>query len=124
MGRTLNEVIKTLPKSRRVRVMNRYPELQRGLKYIVSDPAVMGGEPVFAGTRIPLAHIAGTIAQGAPLHEIAADYPHLSRADLHFAAIHSRMNRAPKRPRKALRFVRVSATAARSKARPKNSSDC
>ena len=46
-------------------------------------------QPVFAGTRIPLAQVAGLIAKGAPLHEIAADYPELSRADLHFAAIQS-----------------------------------
>jgi uncharacterized protein (DUF433 family) len=119
MGRTLNEIIRAQPKSRRVRVVSRYRELQRGLKYIVSDPSVMGGEPVFAGTRIPLAHIAGIIAKGAPLHEIAEDYPDLSRADLHFAAIQSRVKRTPKRPRKALRFVRMSATGARSRARPK-----
>jgi hypothetical protein len=64
MGRTLDEIIKALPKSRRVRVVRRYRELQGDLKSIVSDPAVMGGEPVFAGTRIPLAHIAGIIRQG------------------------------------------------------------
>ena len=119
MGRTLNEIIKALPKSRRVRVVRRYRELQGGLKSIVSDPAVMGGEPVFAGTRIPLAHIAGIIAKGAPLHEIAEDYPELSRADLHFAAIHAKMKRTPKRPREALRFVRMAVTAARSRAQPK-----
>jgi uncharacterized protein (DUF433 family) len=121
MGRTLDEIIRALPMSRRVGIVARYRELNRGLKRIVSDPRVMGGEPVFAGTRIPLSHITGIIAKGAPLHEIASDYPDLSRADLHFAAIRSRVKRTPKRPRKALRFVRVSATAARSKARPKRS---
>jgi uncharacterized protein (DUF433 family) len=92
---------------------------QRGLKRIVSDPAVMAGEPVFAGTRIPLAHISGLIAKGIPLDEIAEDYPALSRADLAFAAIHAKMKRNPGRPRKPLRFVRESLPPARSKARSK-----
>ena len=119
MGRTPNEVIKALPKGQRVRVVRRYRELRRGLKYIVSDPSVMGGEPVFAGTRIPLAHIAGIIAKGAPLHEIADHYPDLSRTDLHFAAIHAKMKRDPGRPRKPLRLLRKPARAARSKMRLK-----
>lgn len=92
---------------------------QRGVKRIVSDPEIMAGEPVFAGTRIPLAHISGLIAKGVPLAEIVEDYPALSRADLDFAAIHSKMKRNPGRPRKPLRFVRKPLPPERSKARPK-----
>jgi uncharacterized protein (DUF433 family) len=121
MGRTLNEILKALPMARRVRVMSRYRELKRGLKRIVSDPAVMAGEPVFAGTRIPLAHISGLIAKGIPLDEIAEDYPALSRADLAFAAIHSKMKRNPGRPRKSLRLVRRAGPVAKPKARTKRS---
>jgi uncharacterized protein (DUF433 family) len=92
---------------------------RRGLKRIVSDPEVMAGEPVFSGTRIPLAHISGLFAKGVPSDEIVEDYPALSRADLDFAAIHSRMKRNPGRPRKPLRFVRHPLPPARSKARSK-----
>jgi uncharacterized protein (DUF433 family) len=119
MGRTLDEVMSALPKARRARIDRRYREYRRGLKRIVSDPAVMAGEPVFAGTRIPLAHISGLIAKGIPLDEIAEDYPALGRADLAFAAIHAKMKRNPGRPRKPLRFVRESLPPARSKARSK-----
>lgn len=92
---------------------------RRGLKRIISDPEIMAGEPVFAGTRIPLAHISGLIAKGVPREEIAEDYPALSRADLDFAAIHSKMKRNPGRPRKPLRFVRRPLLRARSNARSK-----
>ena len=92
---------------------------RRGLKRIISDPEIMAGEPVFAGTRIPLAQVSGLIAKGVPLDEIAEDYPALSRADLDFARIHSRMKRNPGRPRKPLRFVRKPVPATRSKARSK-----
>jgi uncharacterized protein (DUF433 family) len=79
----------------------------RGRRRVVSDPAVLGGEPVFQGTRIPLAHVAALIAKGVPLAEIAEDYPALSRGDLAFAAIHARMKPDPGRPRKPLELVRI-----------------
>jgi uncharacterized protein (DUF433 family) len=86
---------------------------------IVSDPEIMAGETVFIGTRIPLAHISGLMAKGVPLAEVVEDYPALSRADLDFAAIHSKMKRNPGRPRKPLRFVRPPPSRDRSKARSK-----
>ncbi|MBV8751408.1 MAG: DUF433 domain-containing protein [Hyphomicrobiales bacterium] len=92
---------------------------RRGVKRIISDPEIMSGEPVFAGTRISLAHVAALIAKGIPFEELAEDYPALSRADLDFAAIHSKMKRNPGRPRKALRFVRRALPPERSRARPK-----
>src|ERR1051326_6115512 len=119
MGRTLDEIIKGLPISRRARVMRRYGELKRGLKRIISDPEIMAGEPVFAGTRIPLAHISGLIAKGVPREGIAEDYPALSRTDLAFAAIHSKMKRTTGRPRIPVRFVRRPPPQARSNARSK-----
>ena len=108
MGRTLDEVIKSLPIPRRARVVLRYQELQRGMKKrIVSDPGIKAGEPVFEGTRIPLAHIAGLIAKGVPFTELIEDYPALSRGDLHFAAFQSRKKRNRAAPPKPLRFVRT-----------------
>ena len=100
----------------RSRLSRNLATYRRGVKRIVSDPEIMAGEPVFAGTRIPLAHISGLIAKGVPLAEIVEDYPALSRADLDFAAIHSKMKRNPGRPRKPLRFVRRPLARAGSKA--------
>jgi uncharacterized protein (DUF433 family) len=79
---------------------------RRGRGRIVSDPAVLGGEPVFEGTRVPLAHVAALIARGVPLEEVAEDYPALGRDDLAFAAIHGRMKRDPGRPRRPLTLTR------------------
>jgi uncharacterized protein (DUF433 family) len=80
---------------------------RRGRRRVVSDPAVLGGEPVFEETRIPLAHVAALIAKGVSLEEIAEDYPALSHGDLAFAAIHARMKPDPGRPRKPLELVRT-----------------
>jgi uncharacterized protein (DUF433 family) len=92
---------------------------RRGRRRIVSDPSVLGGEPVFKGTRIPLAHVSALIAKRVPLREIAEDYPALSLADIAFAAIHSKMKRNPGRPRKPLRLLRKPLSAARRGARSK-----
>jgi uncharacterized protein (DUF433 family) len=93
---------------------------RRGVKRIVSNPEIMAGEPVFEGTRIPLAHISGLIAKGISRDEITEDYPALSREDLDFAAIHSKMKRNPGRPRRPVRFVRKSAASSgRSETRSK-----
>jgi uncharacterized protein (DUF433 family) len=77
---------------------------RRGRRRIISDPAILNGEPVFEGTRIPLAHIAGLIAKGVSPAEIAEDYPALDSADLAYAALHSRIKRDPGRPRKPLQI--------------------
>jgi uncharacterized protein (DUF433 family) len=92
---------------------------RRGLKRIVSNPEIMAGEPVFAGTRITLAHVSSLFAKGVPRDEITEDYPALSQADLDFAAIHSKMKRNPGRPRKPVRFVRRPMPPARSNVRSK-----
>jgi uncharacterized protein (DUF433 family) len=58
--------------------------------YIVRDPAVCGGVPVIAGTRVPLRTVLASLAEGANVEEIMADFPTLTadaiRAVIAFAA--------------------------------------
>ncbi len=44
-------------------------------KYIISTPNIMGGEPVIAGTRIPISRIVYLLSQGYNVHELHKDYP-------------------------------------------------
>jgi uncharacterized protein (DUF433 family) len=44
---------------------------------IISDPAVMGGEPVVRGTRVPVATILAYLTGGHSDREIFEDYPSL-----------------------------------------------
>jgi uncharacterized protein (DUF433 family) len=73
---------------------------------IISNPDILSGEPVFDGTRIPLAHIASLIANGVDLAEIREDYPSLNEPDLQFAAIRAKAKPSPERPRKELEIRR------------------
>jgi uncharacterized protein (DUF433 family) len=46
---------------------------------VVSDPDILGGTPVFAGTRIPVRVLFERLASGDSLAEILEAYPGLAR---------------------------------------------
>ncbi|HEX3151345.1 MAG TPA: DUF433 domain-containing protein [Gemmataceae bacterium] len=46
---------------------------------IISDPAILGGRPVVAGTRISVELILEKMGAGESIDDLLADYPHLSR---------------------------------------------
>lgn len=50
-----------------------------------SDPGIMGGEPVFRGTRLPVRSVAEMLEAGADEGEMLEGYPSLSRARLRHA---------------------------------------
>ena len=58
---------------------------------IVSDPAVMMGKPVVAGTRLTLEFIMEELAAGTPAEQLLAAHPRLTReaisAALSFATL-------------------------------------
>ncbi len=51
---------------------------------VVVDPEVMGGWPVFVGTRVPASMVVGMVDSGASWAELVAYYPFLTEA--HVAA--------------------------------------
>jgi uncharacterized protein (DUF433 family) len=56
--------------------------------HIAKDPAVSGGQPVVAGTRIPVATLVRAHRLGMDFDEILVQYPSLSAADLHAALLY------------------------------------
>lgn len=51
------------------------PELKDFANEIVSDPDIMDGLPIFAGTRVPVYIILDYLAEGFTLPEIKKDFP-------------------------------------------------
>jgi len=49
---------------------------------IVSDPEIAGGEPIFRGTRIPVATLFEHLEAGMALDEILGHFPTLDRHDV------------------------------------------
>ncbi|MFO6419225.1 DUF433 domain-containing protein [Hylemonella sp. W303a] len=53
--------------------------LSVGIKTMISvDPDVMGGLPCFAGTRVPIDNVLGSLEQGVDVKHLYAAYPFLT----------------------------------------------
>jgi uncharacterized protein (DUF433 family) len=55
---------------------------------INSDPNVLGGTPVFRGTRVPVAALFDNLADGYTVEQILAEFPSLNRDDV-LAVLHA-----------------------------------
>lgn len=66
--------------------------------YVVSDPALLGGEPLIAGTKTPVRAIVELWRMGVLPHEIPMHLPHLTLAQVfdalrYYAENQSQINR-------------------------------
>ena len=86
----------------RMKLSSKLEELERTATMIHSDPEIMGGTPVFRGTRIPVYLIADMIERETPLGEILDGYPSLTRHMAEYARIyaatHPKRGRPPVQP--------------------------
>jgi len=51
-------------------------------QYIVRDPKICGGELVVKGTRVTVRTVVASLAEGASVDEILADFPTLTEVDV------------------------------------------
>lgn len=84
----------------RRQLADRVRRLEEAEALVRRDAAVMGGEPVFEGTRVPVRTVAAMLAQGATAQEIADGYPSLTARMIEAAAIWSAAYPARGRPRR------------------------
>jgi uncharacterized protein (DUF433 family) len=64
-------------------------ELRRARRLVVSEPDIMGGEPVFRGTRVPVHLVAALLAQGSPEADLIEGYPRLTAEMIRLAPIYA-----------------------------------
>jgi uncharacterized protein (DUF433 family) len=95
------------PSELRKRLAERLRLYRRGRTRLVARPDVLGGEPVFTGTRVPVRHIGLLARKGTPVAEILEDHPALDADDVAFARLFVELRPDPGRPRKPLAFVRA-----------------
>jgi len=75
-------------------------ELRRARALVVSDPDIMGGDPVFKGTRIPVHMIADIRAQGETAQDLLESYPRLTAEMVRLAPVYAAAYPLRGRPRK------------------------
>jgi len=54
---------------------------EMGSSIIVSNPAILSGEPVFRGTRVPFKSLTDYLKHERSLSEFLEDFPSVSRAE-------------------------------------------
>ena len=47
--------------------------------YVIVDPEIHHGEPCIKGTRVPVAMLVGSIADGMTIEEVMKEYPQITR---------------------------------------------
>jgi uncharacterized protein (DUF433 family) len=71
-------------------------------RFIESNPHIFGGQPVIAGTRIPVHTVAQRLDFGETVDMLAEDYQHVEPRAFEVAARYARMH--PRRGRPAKRW--------------------
>lgn len=74
-------------------------ELRRARQLVTSDPEIMGGEPVFRGTRVPVHVIAALLGQGSTETDLLEGYPRLTIEMVRLAPIYAAAYPLRGRPR-------------------------
>jgi uncharacterized protein (DUF433 family) len=63
--------------------------LRRARDMVISNPDIMGGDPVFRGTRVPVHLIATLLGQGSTETDLLEAYPRLTAEMVHLAPIYA-----------------------------------
>lgn len=66
-----------------------------GFPRISVDPAICGGRPVVAGTRLRVKDVLEMLAAGAQEAEIVADYPYVKAADVRACLAYASRSASP-----------------------------
>lgn len=74
-------------------------ELRRAKRLVVSDPEIMGGDPVFRGTRVPVHMIAELVVKGSTPAELVESYPRLTADMIRLAPVYAAAYPLRGRPR-------------------------
>jgi len=79
--------------------LGRTRQIEQANSLVETDPKKMGGQPVFTGTRLPIANILSSLDSGIDLDRMQASYPFLTDAHINAARVYNRVH--PKRGRPA-----------------------
>jgi uncharacterized protein (DUF433 family) len=75
-------------------------DLRRARRLVVSDPGILGGDPVFRGTRVPVHLVAELLAQGSKPAELIEGYPRLTAEMIRLEPVYAAAYPLRGRPRK------------------------
>ena len=62
--------------------MKRAQIVRMKTRLIVSDPDILGGTPVFSGTRVPVKNLTDCLEAGASIDDFLNDFPSVHRSQV------------------------------------------
>lgn len=68
------------------------PPEQWNFSLVVSDPDILGGDPVFRGTRVPVHLIAALLEYGSTEPDILKAYPRVTAKMVQMAQVYARVH--------------------------------
>lgn len=74
--------------------------VEQAAALVVSDPDILGGAAVFAGTRVPIDTVLSSLATGIDLERLQASYPFLTPAHVQAARVYEVVHPRRGRPRR------------------------
>jgi uncharacterized protein (DUF433 family) len=83
------------------KAISRMKEIERAQKLITVDPEILGGTPVFAGTRVPVDTVVASLKKGIDRKRVLGAYPSLTDAHLDAARVYSEVYPRRGRPTKS-----------------------
>ena len=75
-------------------------DLRRARRMVITDPEILGGDPVFRGTRVPVHVIAELVAHGGKPAELFESYPRLTAEMIRLAPVYAAAYPLRGRPRR------------------------
>ena len=80
-------------------VWERATDAARASATIASDPEILGGEPVFAGTRVPIDSVLGSLDEGVTVKRLQTSWPFLNESLIDDARLYMKLHPRRGRPR-------------------------
>ncbi|MEO9336778.1 DUF433 domain-containing protein [Mesorhizobium sp. SB112] len=77
----------------------RLDDLAAAREMVTTSPGILGGTPVFQGTRVPVYDVAASVAAGHSMERILAAWPSLDVRKVRLATIYAEANPLRGRPR-------------------------
>jgi uncharacterized protein (DUF433 family) len=78
----------------------RVGRIERAHLLVTSDPEVLGGLEVFAGTRVPIDTVTSSLERGVALKRLTASYPFLTAEHVEAARVYAAVHPKRGRPRR------------------------
>jgi uncharacterized protein (DUF433 family) len=79
---------------------NRAKEVDQAAALVTTDAEIMGGVPVFTGTRVPIEIVLGSLARGVEMSRLKASYPFLTESHVQAARVYVKVHPRRGRPRR------------------------